>query len=332
MSPRPRLHPGLALAAGLLVAACDGEHSSYEFSSTHAESVTTLPAFPGALEVLHEGTRLVEVWDRDESPARYLAYEEELVSDGAGEFSLVPTVARTAVAPDWYSFQVFQRSRARFLVRYRDFAVRDRVLFLRAWSLRDAGRTEVVAGRACSVFEVQRLDGQRSYEIARDDLTGLVLRAEERDADGLVVGRLTYLSFDPTPDLASVAFYRSSIDETVEEGVTTSELDEVFGQEVLAPRILPEGYALAEVSTLVDDQGTSWAKLTYLDGVQPLFFAQVLTPDGSTPSRGRKADSILVSREGEVSTASGRVAGRRVLVVGKLAEDEVLDLVESALP
>ena len=322
----------LALAALVLpTAGCDHGGGSAAASLTTASRTGSLPRFAELREVRHTGTRKVELFDRSVEPARYLAYREKVASDGAGRFELTPLEPLTRVAPDWPTFQFLQQSRARFLVRYRDFAVRDQSLFLRNYEIRDLARVETIAGRSASLYLVRRADGSHGFELAVDDETDLVLRARELDGDGQTSSQVTYESIDLAPSFDAVVFHRSTIDETEEplgEG-----LEEAFGTPVLVPRLLPAGYELRHASTLIDDEGERWAKLTFTDGVETLFFAQFLPAEGDAiAQRPPQGDELVVSRMGSVVTASGRIGPRRLLVLGKVGERALLDLVESSLP
>lgn len=341
------MRPGLASRARrgrlavLLLACCLAgcDSSTTAFSSDHdgsaeaaAAVVTELAGWHDAREVAHTGKRLVELWDRSSQPARYLAYREEVASDGLGRFALAPLAPLTEVAPDWPTFELMQRSRARFLMRYRDFAVRDQALFLRNYTVHDLGRSELVAGRPSSLFRVLRRDGQRSFEVAVDQQSGLFLRVRELDGEGRPTSGFAYESIDLAPDLDAVVFHRSAIEE---RGHSLGRpLEEVFEAPVLTPRLLPEGYALRGASTLVEDDGRRWAKLSYSDGVETLFFAQTL-PEPGEPLREQRpprADELLVLESTPVVMASGRVGGHELVVAGKVGARALLDLVESSLP
>lgn len=331
---RPGLAASLLLACCL--AGCDASTTSFssdfDGSETTAAAASELATWHAASEVAHTGKRLVELWDRSSQPARYLAYREEIASDGFERFALTPLAPLTEVAPDWPTFELMQRSRAKFLMRYRDFAVRDQALFLRNYTIRDLGRTELVAGRSTSLFQVQRRDGSRSFEIAVDDETGLFLRVRELDDEGRSISALVYESIDLAPDLDAVVFHRSTIEER--EHPLGRPMGEVFEAPVLEPHLLPQGYALRGASTLVEGDGRRWAKLSYSDGVETLFFAQTLSePDEpQRPRRQSQGDELVVLESTPVVMASGRVGGHELVVAGKVGARELLDLVESALP
>lgn len=340
MNRLPLLERRVALASLLsslfLLAGCErgGSEAGTSFETTSAERVAVLPQMSEALDVAHIGTRRVELFDHSVEPARWLAYREQIASDGEGSFALEPLETLTDVAGGKQTFELMQRQRAKFLVRYRDFTVRDQALFLRNYALHDRGASESVAGRACSLFGVERLDGSRSYELAVDDETGLVLSVHERDAQGRSLSRVVYETLELRPDLSKIVFHRSTLDEV--EHVLDRPLAEIFETAVLAPRLLPAGYELREATTLTDDQGERWAKLVYTDGVETLFFAQLLPrlpqTGGATEAPSMlQADELVVVEKSPVTMASGRIGAHRLVVAGKVDARELLDLVNSAL-
>ena len=137
-----------------LVAGCDSSETSAvtQFENETAAVSSGLPDFRRAMDVRHQGVRRVDLYDRSVEPAKYLSYREEIAADGTGRFSLAPVEALTQVAPDWISFELQQRARAKFLMRYRDFEVRDQGLMLRNYTIRDLDASEEVAGRSASLF------------------------------------------------------------------------------------------------------------------------------------------------------------------------------------
>jgi hypothetical protein len=333
-TPLRTLATVLVASATLVLGGCDGDTvARTDFGEARsAAGASALPRFAELRDVRHTGTRKVELYDRSVEPARYLAYREEVASDGEGRFALTPLEPLTRVAQGWPTFQLIQRSRARLHVRYRDFAVRDEALLLRNYAIRDLDRVEIVAGRSASLFRVQRIDGSRAFELAVDDEHDLVLRARELNGQGEPLSQVTYETIDLAPVFDRVVFHRSTIDET-EHGLEG--LDSVFQVDVLIPRLLPQGYELRQASTLIDDQGERWAKLTFSDGVDTLFFAQALPVEGerlAAPHRLPQGDELIVSRMGSVVAAWGQVGAHRLLVLGKVDERALLDMVESALP
>ena len=333
-----RLRLLVLAAAALLIGCGDGERSaSTEFPGGVAEGATrsaSLPTMRGALEVPHRGTRKVEVFaEAEDGSATYLAYREAVAVDASGALSLEPLGLLTEAAVDPITFELEQRSRARFLMRYRDFAVRDEALFLQNYAVKDLGPAEPIDGRATSGLSIERRDGRRSFTLRVDDATGLVLVAEERGADGRLESRVSYETVSFAPAFTDVVFHRSAIRE---EGLAAELATDEARIQLHRPRLLPAGYELQEVTLLTEEDGKRWAKLTYTDGVDPLFLLQAQPALGEAPASGAvhhpEGDRVLVNARGSVLTLQARIADFEWTLVGKLAEREALDLIESALP
>ena len=312
-------------------------------SSSNARAVTAgLPFAASPLTVLaYRSERTVEVYDRSVQPATFVAYREEFTSDGQGRYSITPLQALTAVEPDWDLFQLFLRGQEGFTQRYRDFAVRDANLFATQYQLEDLGLQEIVAGRTCDRYRATRQIGSvLSYELSVDAATGLILSFEERDAQGQILKRVRSDTFEVNPDLSGAVWHSPRNQETVLS--KPSNLSGQLGQAVAQPRLLPAGFVLHEAATVVDGEGTSWLKLTYVDGVKPLFFLYRLEPDvqAITTTTGRPLQSgtapdlpeLRFFRVGSVLMGETEIDGKDYQAVGEVSEDELADLIESALP
>jgi len=286
--------------------------------------------------VAHRGTR------RFEFPAvagAASSYRERITTDGQGRFALEPLEAHQASAGEWAQFELVQRVRQGFLFRYRDFVVRDPERFARNWSTHTLTRTEVVAGRDCALYHVERLQGEpRTFELALDPETGLILASREHDAGGRLVAEMRYETLQLAPDLSTVAWHQASNLERPVDSVPA--LATELGVRCLEPRLLPAGYGPIEVATVEDGAGTTWLKHTYSDGIETLFFLQALEPAGRSAGsastgagvQGVEAGKVMVFELGSARAVQGRVEGFRILAVGEVGETELLDLIESALP
>lgn len=341
---RSRLDIRLTLLVGLplLAAGCG--------SGTGSDS-GALPARPGpavptqtpenfaSLETLltlpHAGVRRVEAIDRTVDPPRVIAYRERVMTDGNGHFSLDPMEAITPVAPDWTVFSLLQRIRADYVFRHRDFAIRDTGLFYENYLLIDLDSALEIAGRQCARYRVEH-KGQAggTYDVAVDVATGLVLSYEAFDQQGQSLVKVEYEIYDPTPDLSS--FIPVPEPREIWELDFTWDLAVQINQHVNTPRVLPEGYALRRAVTLRDGTNQHWLRLTYTDGVESLFFlARIENPfrqaNPITPGLV-EVSAVTVFRMGTAQAAQGTFNGREFIAVGKVAEVELLDMIESALP
>ena len=186
-------------------------------------------------------------------------------------------------------------------------------------------------------YRVERVVGaQVAFELAVDTATNLVLESLAYDEGGNLLMAVRYESFDDAPDLSGAIWHGSTNQEKAYDW--RQPLAPQLGVNVPMPRLLPAGYKLRAAST-VSDSVDRWLKLTYLDGVEPLFFMVALPPSSSgsfatqvDPMEAVSGDEVFSFRMGAAGAVQGTVGGERYMAVGKVTEDELLDLIESALP
>lgn len=332
---------GLELCAWLALAAGCGRTEAPAQSETRlqAETSRSLSFTRGdpRLVVAHAGIRRLE-FPKVAGPGR--SFRERIATDGHGRYSIQPVDAREASSAEWEGFELLQRGREGFHFRYRDFFVRDARLFARNWRTTDLGRIVVVAGRSCALHRVERAEGEPSViELSIDVDSGLVLASQEFAADGQLVAAMTYESVWFDPDLGAVAWHVPANEELV-LAPGADDLTGKTGEPTLRPRQLPRGYGPLEAATVGDGRGKKWLKLTYSDGVEPLFFFQALgeRAHGVTArSEARldgapRASSVVVFEVGAATAIQGSVDGFELMVIGKAPQAELLDLIESSLP
>ena len=139
-----------------------------------------------------------------------------------------------------------------------------------------------------------------------------MLGYEEFDAKGSPVCALEYESFELAPDLSGAVWHRAANEErSLDLG---RELASQVELDVLRPRLLPEGFELRGASTIEDEEGQRWLKLTYLDGVEPLFFLQALPAESESvrtaaPRGTPEPDTIAVFSMGRATVLQGSVRG-----------------------
>ncbi len=305
--------------SALLSAACEARNGDGSIPSS-GEGIQALPTIERIGETVHAGVRRVEIYNNGET----LIFRERVVVGGEGRFGLEPLEALTPVAADWiYRARIW----GGHSFRYRDFAIRDWDLFLRNWKLVDLGEERVVAGRTCARYLVERKEGGKRYDVAVDVETGLVLRAEENDAQGRLLALVEYETFDPQPDLQSAVWTESLVDEhKLELG---ARLREELGEAPL-PKRLPRGFELLEASKVMYE-GRSWVKLVYGDGVESVFFLSTLT-DGARTSSVPLGSQLISARLGSVNVVQAAFGSELLMALGEIDEDELANLVESALP
>ncbi len=334
----------IVLALGML--GCERENGPGSPGGGREAAVASdlLQARPAALlSTAHRGIRRVSFM----TPGGLsVIFREEIVTDGQGRFAIQPLEPLGPGPIGWAQFELQQRVRQGYIFRYRDFVLRDVELFRRNWGWTELGQ-EVVAARSCARYRVERLLAPvLVYDIAVDLETGIVLAFRLLDEDGVPSASVTYETFELAPDLAGVAWHQPANQE--QELDWTNGLAAAVGAPFLKPRLLPDGYQLRSAAIVVDEQDRRWLKLTYLDGIEPLFFLQVLDvraedePSGQPPGQNGALEqltggppepgTVVVFQIGTTTAIQGRIDGHELIALGRASEAELLDLLESALP
>ena len=326
-------------ALSSLCVACDagaGASSATE-SAAQLQSAqpTTSPSFLSAMvrapeRVAHSGLRRVEYHLTVDDLPTSLVYDERITADGEGHYAIEPvSVAAPAMTvPQREIFEELQHTRQGFFFKYRDLRVRDVDLFVANYTVRVLPEPAVVAGVECVEIEaIPRVGPRRSYTLAVEAQSGLVLRALERDASGAIVAATTYLEFSRTPTLDGVEFFAERYAGTP---LAQAELPADFAP--ARPQILPEGYR--EVSSeVVELEAQTYVRRVYGDGLENLFFLERHDPrvplDASAPEPATL--TVRIAELGSFQVAEV-VRGRgSFFVVGKVSEADVLGILRSAL-
>lgn len=334
------------LCAGLLLAAaaCSGNtEASFQSSSTSyaVEEINSRPfleLIPGSMQNnAFLGERRITTRTEFDGVAFDLVYRERVVSDGQGRFSIEPleVIEPANMAPDdmqW--FLITQKEREVFFYRYRDFGIDDMETFLVNYEVFSVGEATIF-GRQAIELDVRRHDDpQRSYRIAVDTPTGIVLRSREYALDGTLVYSMEFESLTMNPilagqDLIAHKFQHTALDPDAPAASTRQTL----GFTLMRPSLLPQGYQLREAMrldpahpSLVDED--PWARIVYSDGVERVFFMhQPYQPDGHF----NRPDRLRHLTVGEWTIVEGQVGSQRIACLGKVSADELLLLVQSAL-
>ena len=358
MSAPDRRNPLRALLGlVLLVAACDAGGSPdaptapvqalAARTSSGDSLLQAMAEAPGG--VRFQATRRYEAHWQVDGQDELLVYREQATSDGAGGYAIQPLELlepQLGSGPESL-FLLLQRAREGFFFRHRDFAIRDPELFLQRWQVIDRGPAQML-GRRCVRLEVQHQeDPDGAYHLVVDTESGLVLRSEERDASGALVSLLEFETLDLAPDLSSTLLHVPATAETVVP--SEAGLRAALPFVPVRPKVVPEGFELLEMATVEDlTEGEEWARLTYGDGVEQLFFlhtahgpAEELAPGGqagtgpgpgggTAGAGGRPEHTVRFARVGPWTLLFGEIDGQSYVVLGKLDEDQLLLMVESA--
>ena len=296
--------------------------------------------------VRHSGTRRVESRYLLDGSRDALIYREEIQTDGQGHFKITPLGALQGGVANPSEFIAIQMIRTGFNQRYRDFLVRDLAAFLENYQLTSASTIVQVAGRDCLELNIARVDGSASYEVDLDVQTGLVLRYREFDAAGELYSMMEYETYDADPDLTGVVFHQPNNAEV--PLVSADQLPFV----PLSPKLLPDSaFTFMEATRITEPvNGGQFAKLTFTDGVETVFFIDGGPDSVNRPSFAPKAgvapgyagfsagqgveltDEVRVFHEGPLTVVWGNVVGHSIFIVGKAPKGELLDMLTSALP
>lgn len=284
-----------------------------------------------------QGIRRVELHFEESGEPRTVELRERVSSNGQGQFALEALeVIQPQMSVGQYSvFLSLQSLRQGMNWRYRDFAIENLALFQQNYRFIDTGATGEVAGFPTQEFRVERIDGSGSIHLLSvETVTGLVLAAREQDAEGQLISAMDFDSFALAPDLSAVAWHQRINDEQPLPVVGT--LAAQIGFEPRSPRTLPAGFQLVERGRLVDptDQST-WVKATYSDGLECIFFLHggpIVSDNGIRSGVPEiKADLVEVAVAAPWVVARGNLRGERVLVLGKVPEQELLGMLRSAM-
>ena len=264
---------------------------------------------------------------------------EDVASDGAGKFAVKPLqlISPAVGTEDLVSILDQHEAREGFFYRFRDFRIRDLNAF---WSNYDVqhhvGQTVVVAGRTCERFDVLREDGTGlRYEVAVDPETSLVL--EERAFDGLeLVHHNWFSTLHLDPDLGSVPLNDGSSMWNVVDEPT---LQGMLNEDLLIPSAPPTGYEPEQLAFAlnVGGTGTTWVRSIYGDGLQQVFFlsedtaASIGNGGYQASAGGHEGDSVRVFSFGRWSIVEGHVRARKVLAFGRVDQEELLLMLQSAV-
>ncbi len=286
---------------------------------------------------LFQGARRVEVNFDDGVVQRHLLMHERVSSDGHGDYAIETLDVLEPPMNDSQRtvFLALQSIRQGMYWRYRDFAIHDISLFMQNYRIVDTGMPIVVAGRACKLFDVERVDQSGSvYTLGIDIPTGLVLSSREETHQGSLISDMTYESIDLAPDLSGVVWHQSMNNELALP--MTGSVSGFVGFEARAPRTLPTGYQLQERSSLLHPQdGSKWVKETYGDGVESLFFLHggpIVNGNGIKSGVPEiQADLVEVTAAPPWTVARGNLSFERVIALGKISEHDLLDMLQSAM-
>jgi hypothetical protein len=345
---RRRVLESLALCA--LITGCGSRSGAGAAASSATVSPSTrafLEKIPDApMTVAYSGSRQLTIHYTENGVASVLEYDEQVASDGAGHFAIVPgrVMSPPMTNEQREFFAILQERRDGFFYRYRDFRIRDWRTFQQNWRVSDTGTQELVAGRSTEVLEIRRIQSALEwYRAWIDPETGLVMRADEFDPSNQLVSRAEFTTFTLTPDLSSFSLHGDRIPGTPFD--PASDTTGSLGFRVLVPTLLPDGYRLERAESLnVENAGSesgTWARLGFGDGVDELFFLQTAAaghpsqaaglPGSGSPGVDVGPRTVRVFQVGLWTVVQGQFLDVRAVVIGKTDLQSLLRMLKSAV-
>lgn len=333
-----------ALLLAAYTSACDSSQATS--SSQIGVTLTPPPSFLSSIvdapmTVAYSGKRRVTFHYAVEGQAQVLDYTEQVYSNGHGQYLVDPSeVASPAMTVEQHEvFGLMQKARDSFFYLHRDFCIRDLALFQQNYAVSARSQNTTVAGRACVALDVrpQSADVNR-YRIEVDPQTGLVLRWREFADDGATVALVEFLDFTLNPDLTNVPLHGPQF---AVEPLDLATSHAQLGFDVRVPRLLPNGYQLLRTDKL--QPGTApdtspWARLTYGDGVEQIFYLYTEVPPSQSVLPGVTSNDPLNGAHvvwtyaiGPWTVAVGEFGRKRCSVMGKVGEAPLLDMIQSAI-
>ena len=287
--------------------------------------------------------RVVERHDAGTGPIETLETVEDVGWDGVGEYAieLIDAVQLPTNMDPMRFDMIFERS-VDTRWKSRDFRVRSATLVATNYTVRETGTTTVVAGIQCETVEFVRnvsIDDRPShYEVDVDPSTGMVLAWREFDFHGQVLVQSTYESFAYDGDLTDMILRRGALDATPLD--IRVDLANQAGFNVNVPDVLPPGFALSAARTVEIAGGKvldakndalltdgDWVRFVATDGIESLSFAHA-DPAKTHPYRSETRLNVLTQGTWEIGL--GRVRGVSFVVMGRLADNHLRQIVESA--
>jgi hypothetical protein len=288
------------------------------------------------LTAKYRGERLIEAEVVAPDQVHRLLLKECVASNGEGGFSIEPLdlIEPALSQPREELALAIQRLREGFHFRYRDFAIRNLPLFLQNYTVTDTGTAVPIAGFPCKEWLVQgQLDLERHFRICVEPGSALVLRAIEEDTSGHVISRMEFLTLDLAPNLEGIPMH---VPLNAETPLNAQDASEILGFQFVKPHQWPAGFELAEQTSVTEPgTGAHWAKLTFSDGLEQVFYLHggpVDLTNALAHGWPTEPDTVRWLPAPPWNLVQGNVHGQKVLAAGKVTQLELMRMLESAQP
>jgi hypothetical protein len=289
-------------------------------------------------QVAFSGTRLVERRFRLQDEWQRETIRERITTSGDGRFLIEPLeVLEPSLEHDPAQLALlYQAGRQGLTFRYRDFQFRDRARFLKNYRVRDLGLVQTPVGRTCAHWQIQpRAAAFPLQRVLLDLETGWVLGHERQDEHGQVLEAMRYEQVDFAPDSSLVSFHEPVVEEL--PLVDLAQAEQVLGFASSVPRVLPDGYALAELASILDPTSSRvWLKSTYDDGLEVLLLlhgdpARPAPPAASAGLGGAplEADRCTVFESGAWTMIEAQLRKGDFIALSRCSEAQLIGMFNS---
>lgn len=266
-----------------------------------------------------------------------LIYDESVTTDGRGHFTIETEdlIEPQLPANEEALFVLSQDQRAGFMFRHRDPMIRDEALLYQNYVVTDTGEIIQLLGRNCAHLVIQSSHGgSNTLHLYADVLNGVLLKTEEFDSSAALVMRSQYSTLTLSPNVANVVWYQPLVQEVELDLQDPQEVVQQLGFVPLQPQTLPAGFQMQSLDAVADPlEGREWARFTYTDGLEEFFFLDGGSAGNVPPHQGTfpQNDIVRYLSIGPWIAADGRLAERRVLVLGCMSIPSLKQLIESAV-
>lgn len=264
-----------------------------------------------------------------------LKYRERVSADGQGQFTVEPL---DLIEPDLSTgqedvFLLLSRAREGFHWRYRDFRIHHKPTFLRNYEVFDTGAIVQRLGYDCASLRVRRRkNAEIIYQLEVELGTGVVLSCRSETPDGTLLELAEYESFDLAPDLSQVAWHQPAVDEV--DLVDPHNPSEI-GAGAHQPRLVDGAFvqlAAQKITSSAAETPNQFARYVYSDGLEVVFFLYGGALAQQPAGQQRMDDVVQVPPSvGPWQLVVATIRGERLIGMGRLNHDDLLDLVASAL-
>ena len=246
-------------------------------------------------------------------PASPVIYREDVGADGLGKFAVDPIEVTSA--DNQVVLESLLAIRQIFHYRFRDWRIKDYVLFLQNYTWQVLDGDFIIAGVSCMRVEVVRphTSPPSHYLVDIDPLTGMVLAWKECDDLANVVAMAEFETFQYGGDVSGLMLVDRFFTGTTIHPID-GDLEGIFGFVPVIPTMMPTpGVTLSQDVEKMNVYGEIWAKVSMTDGLETTVFLS-RAPEGSAKVQPSTVTTLSLGTwtgiEGKIGNQPVRVAGK----------------------